>query len=90
MMEEAEIRQTPEYIYLGKFFRAYQFYELTRAFGDIPYSEALKGETEGNFSPAYDPQETIIPALLAELKEAADGLASVSAIEGVIIYGGIR
>jgi hypothetical protein len=88
MMKEAEIQQTPEYIYLGKFFRAYQFYELTRAFGDIPYSEALKGETEENFSPAYDPQETIIPALLAELKEAADGLASVSAIEGDIIYGG--
>jgi len=88
MMEEAELQQIPEYTHLGKFFRAYQFYELTRAFGDIPYSEALQGETEGNFSPAYDTQETIIPALLNELKEANEGLTSVSSIEGDIIFNG--
>lgn len=88
MMEEAQTQGTPEYIYLGKFFRAYQFYELTRAFGDIPYSEALKGETNGIFTPVYDTQETIIPALLKELKEANDGLKSITTIDGDIIFDG--
>lgn len=88
MIQEAEKQGTPEYGYLAKFFRAYHFYELTRAFGDIPYSEALKGETDSNFKPTYDTQETIIPALLTELKEANEGLKSVSTIDGDIIFGG--
>lgn len=88
MTEEAELQEAPEYIYLAKFFRACQFYELTRAFGDIPYSEALKGESEGSFSPEYDTQETIIPALLNELQEANEGMGSVSAVDGDIIFGG--
>lgn len=88
MIEEAELQEAPEYVYLAKFFRAYHFYELTRAFGDVPYSEALKGETEGNFTPVYDAQEDIIPALLTELKEANDGLKSISTIDGDIIFDG--
>lgn len=88
MIEEAEKQGAPEYVYLAKFFRAYQFYELTRTFGDIPYSEALKGESAGDLSPVYDTQETIIPALLNELKEANEGLKSISTIDGDIIFGG--
>lgn len=44
MGEEAERVNAPVYTALTKFFRAYYFYELTLRFGDIPYSQALKGE----------------------------------------------
>ncbi|GET21923.1 SusD-like starch-binding protein associating with outer membrane [Prolixibacter denitrificans] len=88
MMEEADKQGTPEYTYLAHFFRAYQFYQLTRRFGDIPYSDALKGETDGVYAPKYDEQSKIIPALLDELKAANEGLKSVTYIDGDIIYGG--
>ncbi|MBN1927781.1 MAG: hypothetical protein JW798_18255, partial [Prolixibacteraceae bacterium] len=51
MMDEATRIGTPSYVALGKFFRAYYFYTLTLRFGDIPYSEALKGESEGIYAP---------------------------------------
>ena len=40
MIEEAERISSPNYIAIGKFFRAYYFYQLSLRFGDIPYSEA--------------------------------------------------
>ena len=33
------------YLALAKFIRAYTFYNLTMSVGDIPYSEAGKGES---------------------------------------------
>ena len=43
MNQEAEKRNLLNYQALAKFFRAYQFIQLTQIFGDIPYSEALTG-----------------------------------------------
>lgn len=59
LKEEAD--RTGETVYLGlyHFFRAYYFYNLTLQFGDVPYSEALKGESDGQFAPKYDSQETV-------------------------------
>ena len=47
----------------------------TDTWRDVPYTEAAKME-EGILLPKYDTQETIYPALLKELGEAADALAS--------------
>jgi len=44
------------------------FHKLTDLWGDIPYSDALKGITELNYSPVYDNQETIYGIMLGELK----------------------
>lgn len=89
MGEEADRTNTPAYTALAKFFRAYYFYELTLRFGDIPYSEALKGEKEGIYAPAYDAQEDVFAGILQELKEADEILAGDgSVIDGDIIYGG--
>ena len=44
MNQEAEKRKLKNYQALAKFFRAYQFTQLTLTFGDIPYSEALQGD----------------------------------------------
>lgn len=89
MYEEAERVNAPVYIALSKFFRAYYFYELTLRFGDIPYSQALKAESDGLYTPEYDTQESVFTGILQELKEADEILAGDgSIIDGDIIYNG--
>ncbi|WP_417886030.1 SusD/RagB family nutrient-binding outer membrane lipoprotein [Zunongwangia sp.] len=88
MIEEAERINNPNYIALGKFFRAYNFYQLTLKFGDIPYSEALQGETEKVYQPAYDSQEAVFEGIISELDEAGELIDEDLSLEGDIIYGG--
>jgi hypothetical protein len=63
------------YTALGHFIRACYFYDHTMRMGDIPYSDAIKGE-EGIYYPAYDAQEDIFAGILNEL-DAADSLFAV-------------
>ncbi|MBD8489554.1 SusD/RagB family nutrient-binding outer membrane lipoprotein [Echinicola sp. CAU 1574] len=89
MIEEGERINDPSYVALGKFFRAYYFYNLTLTFGDVPYSSALQGEIAENYSPAYDDQKTVFEGILTELKDANAILeASNNIIAGDVIYGG--
>ncbi len=89
MIEEAGRIKNTAYQALGKFFRAYYFFELTMTFGDVPYSEALKGETESEFTPVYSSQKDIFIGILNELKEADQLLSNDnSIIDGDIIYDG--
>jgi hypothetical protein len=89
MIEEAERIENPTYVALGKFFRAFYFYNLTLTFGDIPYSDALKGETDEIYTPVYDTQKEVFTGILNELKEADELLSDDnSIIEGDIIYNG--
>ena len=87
MIDEAQRIESPSYEALGKFFRAYYFYHLTLTFGDIPYSEALKGESDQIFTPGYDTQKDVFLGILNELYEASD-LLTDDIIEGDIIYQG--
>lgn len=89
MMEEAVRINDQSYVALAKFFRAYYFYNLTLTFGDIPYTEAMKGENAQVFTPAYDTQETVFKGILKELEEANTALKGLnSIIAGDIIYKG--
>lgn len=88
-MEQAAAAQNkPEYLPLIKFFRAWYFLQITQTFGDIPYSQALKGD-EGMNMPVYDKQEDIYLNILNELK-AANGLitSGTTAVQGDIVYNG--
>jgi len=88
MNQEAEKRNLKNYQALAKFFRAWQFTQLTLTFGDIPYSEALQGD-EGLFKPVYDTQEEVYTGILQELKDANEMLnESNGEITGDIIYEG--
>ena len=88
MMEEAGKTNLENYIALAKFFRAYHFTQMTMTFGDIPYSEALRGD-EGIFKPRYDNQKDVLKGILQELTEANDLLdESKGEIEGDVIYNG--
>jgi hypothetical protein len=88
MNQEAEKRKLNNYKALAKFFRAWQFTQMTQVFGDIPYSEALQGDN-GIFKPKYDTQEQVYTGILAELKEANEMLLESNGdITGDIIYDG--
>ena len=90
MMEEAERINSKAYVALGKFFRAFYFLNLTLVFGDVPYSQALQGETQAAYAPpVYDAQKEVFKGILSELKEANDLLAAENTIiAGDIIYKG--
>ncbi len=62
---------------------------LTDLYGDVPYTEAWKGnDAEAILSPVYDTQESIYAALLANLDQANTWLTEdAPAIEGDILYG---
>ncbi len=80
-------------IAIARILKAYIFWKTTDALGDIPYTEALKGQEE-LFYPKYDRQEDIYKDLIKELTEAVDGFdnstAGVKAVQGDVIYDGDR
>lgn len=75
----------------AKCVRAWSFLYLTDVWGDIPYTEALQGfNVDGTLTPKYDKQADIYAALLTELEEANQLLASTTLNfgSGDLIYGG--
>lgn len=71
----------------------YGFQVLADLYDMVPYSEALKGETEGNFSPAFDTGQDIYDALIVELDKAlANELNELSDDEAAqdFVFGGDR
>lgn len=62
----------------------YIFWYITDCWGDIPYSDALKG-----YTPKYDTQEEIYKGILKNLAEAKNSFDShASVIAGDIVYNG--
>lgn len=90
MISEAQRVDDERYIYIASFFRAYWFFNITRMFGDVPYSEGGKGKTDAILYPKYDDQEDIIFGLLKELEDANNELAKYegTTLSGDIIYNG--
>jgi hypothetical protein len=69
--------------------KSWMFAMATDAYGDIPYTEATQGKTDGKYAPKYDKQEDIYAGILNDLKIANDILASSTTdIKGDILYGG--
>lgn len=88
-LEQEALRvNKPVYLALAKFFKSYFIIGLTQTFGDVPYSEAFKGD-ENIFSPAYDKQEDIYLSVLEDLKEANAVLSTTQeTISGDVVYSG--
>lgn len=88
MEEEALNFDNENYLALAKFFRAYTYEQITRQFGDIPFSESLQAE-EGLITPAYDNQKTVYLGILNLLEEANELIDPNSgAISGDVVYNG--
>lgn len=58
----------------SKVMQSWVFQNLTDLWGDVPYSEALKGEA-AKFTPTYDAQKDIYYGLLATLTQASTSMA---------------
>lgn len=73
---------------VAKILKAYFYWFLTDRWGDIPFTEALKGRD--NFSPKYDKQQDIYNALFKLLDEANASITtgSLTAIKNDIMYNG--
>ena len=67
--------------------KAYMAAALTDAFGDVPYSEALKGK-EGITQPKFDQQEDIYLAEGGILDNLEEGVALIESYEGNIPLDG--
>lgn len=77
------------YLGVALILKSWLFSLATDAYGDIPYSEAVKAKTNGIYLPKYDTQEEIYAGLLADLKKANDILGtSNEAISGDILFNG--
>ncbi|RYZ28867.1 MAG: SusD/RagB family nutrient-binding outer membrane lipoprotein [Chitinophagaceae bacterium] len=73
---------------VAKILKAYIFWFLTDRWGDIPYSDALKGRD--NFTPKYDKQQDIYNSLFKLLDEASASIVtgSTNNIKNDIMYNG--
>jgi hypothetical protein len=61
--------------------QVWAYHYLTNTFGDIPYSEALKGDAEERIlTPKYDAQKDVYTGLLASLTKAATDLSAPGAV----------
>lgn len=69
--------------------QAYGYTFLTDVYGDIPFSEAVKGD-DGIFAPVYDSQEDVYAGVFAMLDNAISLLGTGGAIDSTndILYGG--
>ncbi len=61
---------------------------LTDAYGDVPYTDAIRGLSDDNITPTFTPQQEIYDGMLADLKAANTLLTDADNISGDIVYGG--
>jgi len=60
---------------IGRFVRAYYYYNMTSLMGDVPQTQALEGLTEQ--APSYTPQEQVFEYVLNELDTANSDFATL-------------
>ncbi|WP_019989154.1 SusD/RagB family nutrient-binding outer membrane lipoprotein [Rudanella lutea] len=73
-------------IAIARILKAYFFQFITDRWGDVPYTQALKGNE--NFSPAFDKQQDIYNDLFKEWKEAVAQFDNGATVQGDILLGG--
>lgn len=79
----AEGSENTSYEAIALVLRSWMYAQLTDCWGDVPYSEAINGQTEDNFQPTYDAQQNIYTGIIADLERADQLLA-----QGQQIFGG--
>jgi len=68
---------------VAKIVQQFIFWQLTDRWGDIPYSQALKGQEIG--SPKYDTQEDVYKGMIKALTDASAAIDG-SAINGDVLF----
>ncbi|QLG45224.1 SusD/RagB family nutrient-binding outer membrane lipoprotein [Costertonia aggregata] len=83
-------QETPAFaVYEGpaRILKAYMAAALTDLFGDVPYSEAFKGDS-GTVTPVYDTQESIYMGEDGILDNLEKGIGAIENYEGTITLEG--
>ncbi len=88
MIDKGLADTVPNWEAVGRIMKSYTFGVMTDAMGDIPYSQALKGDSV--LQPAYDKQQDIYDSLFVALKTASDEIdpSGIGFASGDIMYGG--
>ncbi|WP_205164641.1 MULTISPECIES: SusD/RagB family nutrient-binding outer membrane lipoprotein [Arenibacter] len=76
------------YYGVGLIVKSWIYSYLTDAYGDVPYTDAIKGISDDNITPEFTPQQQIYDGILADLKAANAALTGADNISGDILYGG--
>jgi hypothetical protein len=92
MIQAADPELTPRYLGVGQILKAYYFTTMVDLWGDVPYSEAFKGNSieEKNLEPVYDKGADIYADAFRLIDEAIVNLGKTQAVpvRGDIVYGG--
>lgn len=72
---------------LNKFVKAFTVFYISMEMGDVPYSDALQGET-GNITPKYDSQKDVMLQILDDLEEAYTLFGQAKKFNGDPVFGG--
>ncbi len=77
------------YVAISLIMKSWMYQILTDLYGDIPYTQAILGKTEANFTPAFDPQETVYAGILADLERANTILnTNPTSVAGDVLFDG--
>lgn len=92
LINAADAEVTPKYLGVAQLMKAYYFTTMVDLWGDVPYSEAFKGNSvdEKNLEPVYDSGADIYADAFRLIDEAIVNLgkSQAVAVRGDIIYGG--
>lgn len=89
MVESADPSFYDAYKGLALFTKAFRMYYTTMQVGDIPYSEAMKGESEGIIKPKYDTQKEVFRQMLEDLDQANTHFSNATAaFSGDVVFDG--
>lgn len=88
MIDAGIAASNPNWEAVGRIMKAYIFSLMTDAMGDIPYTDALRGDSM--LQPTYDTQQVIYDSLFANLTKASQEIAPSAGgfPSGDLIYGG--
>jgi hypothetical protein len=93
MEDKAIASKARDYEAVAKLMKAYIYQDITDAWGDVPFSEALKG-TAGILNPKYDPQEQVYSGINGLIDSARTLIKNLQAaniesnVHGDLIYAG--
>ncbi len=77
--QKGDAAKNPAVAEPARILSAWVYENLTDAWGDVPYSQALGGDSVGGvLTPAYDPQKSIYAGVMATLTNASTALSTAS------------
>ncbi len=83
-----DLPEAQNYYGVALIMKSWIYSYVTDAYGDVPYTEATQGISDGNVTPSFTPQEDIYSGMLEDLKIANTILTDQSNITGDIFYAG--